>query len=652
MTEMPTGFADDEACLKARIGLVSLHLSRAVHQLRALRGEGREDHFAGVLMRDADVAALCAGLIADPLPDPDTLTGALNAAQARYASRLAQSSVPPRIERVRLLYGLTDFEETVLMTCLSAALDPRIARVLGYLNEDMAQQHLTIGLAQRLYPAAPDLAGCWQALSDGGTLLRHGLLARTGPLEGSAALRVPQGVLDALVLEPAAADLAAVVPFAGTRSTPGPLLIVAAKPLDAFAQAAGEGPLWLSDGAEATREETMRFGLMAALAGERHWLTGWDDASREDRRALAHSLGVHAAVVTARPALWDGLGIGWHRRSAPPATSHDLQTTWATIAHPDFAAILAEDRASSPVHLCRLAHEAADPKALRAALDASRSGPMHGLADRVPTPFTLDDIELPDRLRTRLNGFAARRQQDNEVLENWGLGRLLGAERGGVALFLGPSGVGKTMAAGAVARAAGLALWRVNLATVVSKYIGETEANLDRIFSAADKGEVMLFFDEAEALFSKRADVKDARDRYANMEMAYLLQRIESFAGMAVLASNMGASLEPSMMRRFDLVLDFPAPDTAARRRIWARLETSDVPLGSCVDLDEMAERFDLTGGHIRQAILSAAHAGVVAGRVTQRDLMRAVAREYAKLGRPVRREEFGPHFADVRGAG
>lgn len=208
------------------------------------------------------------------------------------------------------------------------------------------------------------------------------------------------------------------------------------------------------------------------------------------------------------------------------------------------------------------------------------------------------------------------------------------------------------MAASVVAQMAGIDLWRINLATVVSKYIGETEANLDRVFRAADRSDVMLFFDEAEALFSKRAEVREARDRYANMEMAYLLQRIEDFRGMAVLASNMGSSLDPAMLRRFDFVIEFRLPDPDARRRLWERLSRGQVPLAPDVDFELLAERFDLAGGDIRQALLSAAHEAVDEGKVTQSHLMRAVAREYVKLGRAIRKEDFAEYFPDVRGTG
>ena len=648
MTELPPGFADDDACIRARIGIVALILSREVNRLRALRGDGREERFAGVLMRDADVAALCAGLISDPLPGFDDLDAAIDVADERYQSRLNATPRIPRLERIKVLYNLSAFEFAVLTTCLAAAIDPRLARVLGYLNEDMAQQHLTIGLSQRLFGGT--LSDNWRGLSDEGTLLRHGLIDRVGPVSGNAALALSPAALDAIVLGPNQEDRATVLPFEGTRHAEGPMLIEAANAPDALVFCHDAGPLWIADGGYQSVSDALRLGLHAALCGETHWLMGWDSASAADRQALVNSLGAHAVLVTSRPALWDGLGLGWAREAVPPATVEDLRTTWGQIAHPDFAALLSEERTASPAKLWRLAQEAHDPDGLSYALGAARSNPMHGLADLVRSDFTLDDLEVPRPIKSRLTSFSMRREQDAQVLEEWGLGSMLGAGRGAVALFLGPSGVGKTMAAGAVAKAANLALWRVNLATVVSKYIGETEANLDRIFAAADKADVMLFFDEAEALFSKRADVKDARDRYANMEMAYLLQRIEDFHGMAVLASNMGASLEPAMLRRFDLVLDFPLPDEDARRRIWGRIAQTKAPLASDVDLDDLAARFDLSGGHIRQAMLGAAHAAAVTGQLTQRDLMQAVAREYAKLDRPIRKEEFGPHFADVRG--
>lgn len=649
MTELPPGFTNDDACLSARVGLVLLQLSAEVNRLRAIRGDGREDRFAGVLMRDSDIAALCAELVAAPLPPNEDLETALETARARYAARLAATPVLPAFERITRLYGMTPVEEAVFATAVAAALDPRICRILGYLNEDMAQQYLTPGLVQRLSARQAAVSVLWSVLSEDGTLMRHGFLKVDGPLTASSALRVPATVLRILLTGPGEVERQCQLPIQDGNPPEGPLLIEAATPLDALVELGSIGPIWLAESGGI--EEARALGLLAALNGQAVVISGADDMPREDRNRLMRGLGRHAVLVTKRPALWSGAGVPWQRACARAASHADRLAYWAPIAGAS-AGVLAEETQTAPGLLWRLLRESADAGALSTNLRHSRSEPMQGLADRIVPRFTFDDLELPARQVARLRAFAARRKADATVLEEWGLGAALGADRGAIALFTGPSGVGKTMAASVVAQAAGVDLWRINLATLVSKYIGETEKNLDRIFQAADRAEVMLFFDEAEALFSKRAEVKEARDRYANMEMAYLLQRIEDFRGMAILASNMGTTLEPAMLRRFDMVMEFQVPDAATRRRLWSRIETGRVPLAEDVDLDALAERFELAGGHIRQAILAAAHDAVPAGCVGQAHLLIAVAREYAKLGRPIRKEDFGTYFARVRGIG
>lgn len=649
MTELPPGFADDDACLGARVGLVLLRLSAEVNRLRALRGDGREDRFAGVLMRDSDIAALCAELIAAPLPPNEDLEAALEAAETRYAARLAATPILPAFERVSRVFGMSAAEETIFATALAAALDPRIARVLGYLNEDMGQQHLTLGLAQRLVARQAGVSALWSALSEDGTLVRYGLLRVEGTVTASAALHVHETVQRVLLTGPGQAERQCQLPIRTGAPPDGPVLIEAATAMDALVALGPVGPAWLAESGRL--DEVRALGLLAALNGQAVVLCGADDMGEPDRLRLMRGLGRHAVLVTKRPALWSGAGLPWRRLQAKAATQADRLAFWAPMAG-GHAAHLAEDAQAPPGLLWRLSCEAPDPQALALSLRHTRSEPMQGLADRIRSRFTFDDLELPARQIARLRAFADRRKSDTTVLEAWGLGAALGADRGAMALFTGPSGVGKTMAASVVARGAGVDLWRINLATLVSKYIGETEKNLDRIFRAADETEVMLFFDEAEALFSKRAEVKEARDRYANMQMAYLLQRIEDFRGMAVLASNMGSTLDPAMLRRFDMVLEFQVPDAAARRRLWARIETGRVPLADDVDLDALAERFELAGGHIRQAILTAAHDAVGGGAVTQAHLLTAVAREYAKLSRPIRKEDFGAQFAKLRGVG
>jgi SpoVK/Ycf46/Vps4 family AAA+-type ATPase len=221
-----------------------------------------------------------------------------------------------------------------------------------------------------------------------------------------------------------------------------------------------------------------------------------------------------------------------------------------------------------------------------------------------------------------------------------------GRGRGITVLFAGDSGTGKTMSAEVVAGELGLDLYTVNLATVVDKYVGETEKNLERIFTEADGVNAVLLFDEADAIFGKRSEVKDANDRYANIEVAYLLQRMETFDGIAILATNLRANVDDAFARRLDLVVDFPTPDVELRRALWERCLGTGVPRGDDIDLDFCARAFELSGGNIRSIAITAAYMAADRERpVTMLDLINATQQEYRKLGRLVVAGEFGPYL-------
>jgi SpoVK/Ycf46/Vps4 family AAA+-type ATPase len=226
-----------------------------------------------------------------------------------------------------------------------------------------------------------------------------------------------------------------------------------------------------------------------------------------------------------------------------------------------------------------------------------------------------------------------------------------GRGRGVTALFAGDSGTGKTMSAEVIAAELGLDLYTVDLATVIDKYIGETEKNLERIFSEAAGINGVLLFDEADAVFGKRSEVKDAHDRYANVESAYLLQRMETFDGLAILATNLRANLDDAFTRRLDLVIDFPLPDPDQRRLLWDRSLGPVLPRAADLDLDFCAEAFELAGGNIRSVAVTAAYlAAESGGAVTMPDLIHAVQREYQKLGRLTLASEFGPYLSLLAG--
>ena len=262
-----------------------------------------------------------------------------------------------------------------------------------------------------------------------------------------------------------------------------------------------------------------------------------------------------------------------------------------------------------------------------------------GLADRFEVHATWDDLVLPPETVAHLREIALRVARRSTVLGDWGFGRRRSYGTGTAVVFGGPSGTGKTFAAAVLASEIGLDLHRIDLSSVVSKYIGETEKNLARVFAAAERANCILLFDEAEALFGKRSEVRDAHDRYANQELAYLLQRIEQFDGMAILTTNMPGAMDEAFRRRLAATVYFPLPDESARRRLWERAWPSDTRLAPDIDIEILASRFQISGGTIAQAALGAAYLAADNGPpIAMRHVLHALRRELEALGQPVPR--------------
>ena len=252
-----------------------------------------------------------------------------------------------------------------------------------------------------------------------------------------------------------------------------------------------------------------------------------------------------------------------------------------------------------------------------------------------------------------LRSISAYLRHRDRVLADWGYERTVARTQGLKVLFAGESGTGKTMAAQVLAAELGMELFRVDLATVVSKYIGETEKNLERIFTAADGSNAILFFDEADALFGKRSEVGDSHDRYANIEVAYLLQRMELYPGAVILATNFKRNIDDAFIRRLDFVIDFPFPEADDRRRIWRLLLPEEAPVAEDVDLGFLATQFKLSGGAIRNCSLAAAfQAADEDAEIEMRHLVRAVAQEYGKQGRLTLEADFERFHEFVRTGG
>lgn len=256
------------------------------------------------------------------------------------------------------------------------------------------------------------------------------------------------------------------------------------------------------------------------------------------------------------------------------------------------------------------------------------------LASPMETSRDWSHLVVPPEVRRELDDLVAQAETRVAVLEESGFAAMAGQPRGVTAVFAGPSGTGKTLTARLVAGELGLPLYSVNLAQTVSKYIGETERNLDAVFAAAERSDAVLLFDEAEALFGKRSEVQDARDRYANLEIAFLLQRMERYDGVAILATNLLDHFDDAFARRLSFCVRFPYPDEQQRRRLWDGVWPAGVRFAPDVDLDELAVRHPLSGGHIRNIAIAAVHiARARSGVVDAAGLDRAVDREYAKLG-------------------
>lgn len=281
--------------------------------------------------------------------------------------------------------------------------------------------------------------------------------------------------------------------------------------------------------------------------------------------------------------------------------------------------------------------------------EASRSQVQHRLSElaekRIPSR-SWKDLVLPEEPLGLLSEACNRFKFNETVLNRWGFGTKLPYGRGLAMLFAGPPGTGKTMAAEVVARELGLELYRIDLSRVVSKYIGETEKNLRELFEEAENSGSILFFDEGDSLFGKRTEVKDSNDRYANMEAAFLLQRIETFDGVTILATNLLQNMDEAFLRRMQVIVKFPFPDSAERERLFRSMLPAEAPLDSDLDFPFLASSVDVAGGHIKNIVLAAAYmAAAEHSAIAMRHMIRASRQEFHKMGKIVVKGLFDPYI-------
>jgi SpoVK/Ycf46/Vps4 family AAA+-type ATPase len=277
---------------------------------------------------------------------------------------------------------------------------------------------------------------------------------------------------------------------------------------------------------------------------------------------------------------------------------------------------------------------------------AQSSQKLTTLARKITPLYKWRDIILPDDRLQQLHEICTHAKYRQHVFEQWGFDRKMSLGKGLSMLFVGPSGTGKTMAAEIIADELGLDLYKIDLSSMVSKYIGETEKNLSAIFQEAEQSNAILFFDEADAIFGKRSEVKDAHDRYANIEVNYLLQKMEEYEGITILASNFPQNFDDAFSRRLRFVVSFPFPEAVQRHQMWQSMFPLDAPLGKDIDFDFLSRKLKITGGNIKNIALNAAFlAAANSGVIGMKHIIRSTKREFQKMGRLCVKADFDPYF-------
>ncbi|APX11972.1 ATP-binding protein [Tateyamaria omphalii] len=689
----------DEGPFVYALKCLDLMVHRAALRLRA-RFELSADEFRGLYISDAQVDALLKAR-------QETAAASPLCAQlaTQWPVAMATLARQDRWKGLVRRLGLTVGEEQVLLIALAPHLDAKYAPLFAYLNDNIGRPYLTVDLIMRLLdwgatnPArwmlgakgklrrfgllghVPDSAPEGFALEDGlaaylmGAPLSYAVAVEGVQVHEAPACRMPSlppraGFTDQLATASAhlGKQVIGLIGEAGSgRATYARDLlsqhVAAVFTVDARPLARGERPaaalrqavvlaaisdsaLLVQSAAELSADFLLRDALQLATDLNVPTLLLTDQTASLKRLCpTARPVPVSALSVTERKATWEFhlQGHGLHA---------EAQAIWSTA---DLFALRFGAIAAAVEALCPQAGSdrrlTADQ--LNAAARDQSSAAFSAGAAQVADRYDFDDLVLAPAVRDRINDFITATRHRRTVYETWNMQRRLGPARGLVAMFTGASGTGKSMAASVIAKALGLDLYRIELSAIVSKYIGETEKNLDAIFNAAREANAILFFDEADALFGKRSEVKEAHDRYANIECAYLLQKMERHDGIVILTTNMPRGLDAAFSRRIQFVIDFPRPDAALRETLWAGMFPPEVPLAGDVDFAFLARNFENTGGEIRNIALDAAlrTAGQPGAKITMQALLKAVERQLVKQGRAPTAAAFKQHFKLVQQA-
>ncbi|MCB8920850.1 MAG: ATP-binding protein [Ardenticatenaceae bacterium] len=605
-----------------------------------------------------------------------------------------------RLAEMAALLGLDRFALDAFLICLAPLLDPRYARLYGFLQDDLTRKRPSIHLILSLLAAAgPERLAHLTYFTDDAPLFQQRLLERLPepggerPLLISQTLAPDEGLATWLLLgqyqphvllkehltyEPnPAVDMQLLPPGTAAKLADGAeggavLILHGADEVAQQTAAAflAQGMERSADDAEfgnghagrnVAAADAIRLLLRdALLTGALPAIVGWDSCLVENAPPpplLTAICDYPDVLVVCGQARWQPRQVaervccaGWHflyqKRGSGSSLCSVFGAGETAVLDAELAAlsgqfVLTTGQLRDVVNTARdLAAQDGRPLQgtdLFAAARAHSNPRLETLARKISPRYDWADLILPDEQIAILREMVATIRSRPLVLEEWGVGKKLTASAGVTALFFGPPGTGKTMGAEILAGELGLDLYKIDLSSMVSKYIGETEKNLERIFNEAESSNAILFFDEADAIFGKRSEVKDAHDRYANIEISYLLQRMEAYDGVTILATNLRANLDDAFMRRLQFGIDFPFPKPADRLRIWQALFPPDVPRDANLDLELMAERFEIAGGNIRNILVTAAYLAASNGQVVKMEhLLHGTRRELQKMGRLV----------------
>jgi ATP-dependent 26S proteasome regulatory subunit len=619
-----------------------------------------------------------------------------------YSNVLEAQGVILPFSYLTLVLNLNDFVLDALLICLAPALDLRYQKLYGYLLDDMTRTRPTPNMIlDLLVEPGPQRLEYLHYFADESPLFKHRLIQRSAEagLHDPSLLNQPLAIDPTLVhwvlgvYEPAAA----IRDFVTFDNQPvGEAELLTAEQGATLTKAAASEALIIFSGRDGLAQEhaartlaqqqerslltldlarAVKSGLAAQEAVE--WalrdallvagvaqIKGWD-ACLEDGSPPAELLATvcqhPGPVVITGEARWHprqverSRPLRWLEFPAPGAAQRRrlLRHFLGEAAVADNLALdaLADQFRLTGGQLRDLVNSAVDEatqqgRAVQSddlfAAARQHSHTRLGTLTRKITPrYSLQDIVLPADGLTRLHELVDKVRYRTFVLETWQVGDKL-SSAGLTALFCGKPGTGKTMAAEVMAHELQMDLYKIELSSMVSKYIGETEKNLERVFQEAENSNAILFFDEADSIFGKRSDVKDAHDRYANIEVSYLLQRMEAYDGVTILATNLRSNLDEAFTRRFDTIIDFPLPEEGERLRIWRTLMPAAVPVEGELDLERLARSFKLPGGHIRNIIVDATYRAAANGRVlTMSHLLQSTRRELQKLGWLVNERDF-----------